>query len=93
MVSSSMEKSGSRWRAGMGPGEHSVCQFFVNGTHEYVRRHVDGEEAVKVFAHYTSNPASRIGIVTRVTVTDGGNMINLEWVYGKGIVFPPPNKE
>lgn len=77
----------------MSTGEHSVCQFFHDGTYEYVRRNVEGEEAVAAFAHYTSNPASKIGLVKRVIVTDGGDMINLEWVHGKGIVFPPPNKE
>lgn len=77
----------------MSDGEHSVCQFFVNGDYEYVRRYVQSEEAVAAFAHYTSNVASRVGIVTRVIVTDGGDMINLEWVFGKGIIFPPPNKE
>lgn len=70
-------------------GEFSVCQFFRDGTHEYVRRHVLPEEAIAAFAHYTNNPVSKIGIVSRVIVTDGGDCINLEWKHGEGIVFPP----
>lgn len=69
--------------------EFSVCQFFHDGTYEYVRRGVIAEEAVAAFAHYTDNPASKIGIVKRVIITDGGDMINMEWKYGEGIVFPP----
>jgi uncharacterized Rossmann fold enzyme len=66
----------------------SVTQFFHDGTFETVRRGVAAEEAVAAFAHYTGNVASRMGIVTRVIVTDMDNFINLEWQYGKGI-FPP----
>lgn len=31
-------------------GEFSVCQFFKDGLHEYVRRFVGAEEAVKARA-------------------------------------------
>jgi hypothetical protein len=78
-------------------GEFSVCQFFEDGTHEYVRRYVDAPEAVRAFKHYTENVASELGIVKRVIITDGGDHINLEWTHGKGITFdgradrsPPP---
>jgi len=71
-------------------GEFSVCQFFPDGSYEYVRRWVDAEEAVKAFRHYTENPAARILKITqRVILTDGGDCVNMEWVQGKGITFPP----
>jgi hypothetical protein len=71
-------------------GEFSVCQFFENGTYEYVRRWVGGEEAVTAFHFYTHNVASKMGLVERVIITDGGDCTNMEWVYGKGQTFPPP---
>lgn len=75
----------------MSEGEFSVCQFFVNDTYEYVRRFVSGEEAVKAFAHYTNNVATRTGIVVRVIITDGGDNTNLEWVAGKGFSYDGVN--
>ena len=71
----------------MNVNEFSVCQFFKNGSYEYVRRYVSAEEAVKAFHHYTTNVASRVGIVTRVIITDGGDCISMEWENGK-ITFP-----
>lgn len=68
--------------------QFSVCQFFQDGSYEYVRRFVEAEEAVAAFAHYTQNPASRIGIVRKVIITDGDDCINMEWQFEKGIVFP-----
>lgn len=65
------------------PGEFSVCQFFVDGSCEYVR-----EEAVRAFGHYTTSVGARFGTTRRVILTDGGDCVNFEWKYGEGIVFP-----
>ena len=73
-------------------GEFSVCQFFKDGYHEYVRRFVSPEEAVEAFRFYTNNVASKIGITIRVIITDGSDCTNMEWINGKGITFPPPAK-
>lgn len=70
-------------------GEYSVCQFFLDGSCEYVRRYVGAEEAVLMAKHYTTSVGASIGTTVRVIVTDGGDCINLEWKYGEGIVFPP----
>ncbi len=70
-------------------GEFSVCQFFSNEEYEYVRRFVDAEEAVKAFGHYTSSVGARMGFTQRVIITDGGDSISAEWIYGRGVVFPP----
>ena len=68
---------------------YSVCQFFEDGTYEYTRRYVPAEEAAKAFQHYINSVAARMGLVSRVIITDGGDCTNAEWQYGKGIVFPP----
>jgi hypothetical protein len=74
----------------MSEDEFSVCQFFEDGSYEYVRRYVTVEEAAQVFKHYTTNVASKMGVVKRVIITDGNDFTNIEWQYGKGITFPPP---
>jgi hypothetical protein len=71
--------------------EFSVCQFFENDTYEYVRRFVSAEEAMTAFRHFTNSVAARMGMVKRVIITDGGDCINAEWIYGKGLVYPLPD--
>jgi hypothetical protein len=68
--------------------EYSVCQFFSDGNYEYVRRFVSAEEATNAAKHYCTSVAAKLGIVKRVIITDGGDCINLEWQFGKGITFP-----
>jgi hypothetical protein len=70
--------------------EFSVCQFFKDGSHEYVRRYVMAEEAVKAMQHYTNNVASKMGITTRVIITDGDDCTVFEWKAGEGQVWPEP---
>lgn len=72
----------------MSNGEFNVVQFFEDGSHEYVRRFVGAEEAVKTARIYTRNPAAMVGITRRVIITDGGDCTNFEWRYGEGVVFP-----
>jgi hypothetical protein len=69
--------------------EFSVCQFFVSGEYEYVRRYVMPEEAMRAFKHYTNNVAVRMGIIERVIITDGGDCTNAEWKKGQGYTYPP----
>jgi hypothetical protein len=71
----------------MSEKEFSVCQFFEDGTHEYVRRFVTAEEAMKAFHFYTHNVASKIGTTKRVIITDGGDCCCFEWQFGKGVTF------
>lgn len=70
-------------------GEFSVSQFFADGSYEKVREFVSAEESVEVFRHYAKSVGAKIGTTQRVIVTDGGDSIVLEWVFNKGIVFPP----
>lgn len=73
--------------------EFSVCQFFDNGTYEYVRRFVSAEEASEAFKHYCTSVGARMGMTVRVIITDGGDCINAEWIYGKGLVYPPKENQ
>lgn len=73
--------------------EFSVCQFFSDGTYEYVRRWVNAEEAVKVAKHYTGSAGAKLGTTVKVIITDGGDMTAFEWQHGKGIVFPPKGEQ
>lgn len=57
----------------------SVCQFFVTGEYEYVRRYVSAKEAVDAALHYTNNVATKMGIIERVIITDGGDCTVWEW--------------
>jgi hypothetical protein len=70
-------------------GEYSVCQFFPDGTYEYVRRYVTAEEATKAAKHYCTCVGAVMGTTVRVIITDGGDFTNFEWKYGEGITFPP----
>jgi hypothetical protein len=70
-------------------GEFSVYQFFADDSYEYVRRFVSAKEAVETALHYTTSVGAKLGITKRVTITDGLDCTNFEWVFGKGVTFPP----
>jgi hypothetical protein len=72
--------------------EFSVCQFFEDGSSEYVRRNVGAEEAVKAARHYTDNVAAKMGITSRVIITDGGDYCVFEWKRGEGVTYPTPEQ-
>ena len=72
--------------------EYKVCQFFPDGNYEYVREWVSAEEAGKAFQHYTTSVGAKLGTTVRVIITDGGDSINAEWQFGKGITYPPPEE-
>ena len=74
----------------MSADEFSVCQFFNDGSYEYVRRNVGAEEAVTAAKHYTENVAARMGMVARVIITDGGDYTVFEWKHGQGVTYPTP---
>jgi hypothetical protein len=70
-----------------GRDEFSVAQFFDDGTWFYVREYVSGDEAMAVFKQCTRSFGAKHGLVRRVLITDGGDEINVEWKYGKGITY------
>ena len=73
----------------MSESEFSVCQFFEDDSNEYVRRFVSAEEAVTAARHYTTSVGAKLGTTKRVIITDGGDCCVFEWIFGKGVVFPP----
>jgi hypothetical protein len=70
-------------------GEFSVVQFFASGHSEYVRRNVDAKSAVDAAHHYCNSVGAQIGTTTRVIITDGGDCTNFEWIFGRGVIYPP----
>lgn len=68
---------------------HNVVQFFKDDTYEYVVRNVPAAEAAAVVRRCITSVAGRTGLVKRVIITDLLDCTNLEWEFGKGIVFPP----
>lgn len=71
----------------MSENEFNVCQFFEDGSYEYVRRNVGAEEAVKAAHHYCHSVGAKIGTTVRVIITDGGDCCNFEWKFGEGVTF------
>ncbi|MFN3582936.1 hypothetical protein [Phenylobacterium sp.] len=65
----------------------SVCQFFPDGSHEYVRQGVGAEEAVNAAIHYATCVGARLGTTVRVIITDSGDSIAWEWKRDDGITF------
>ncbi len=68
--------------------EFSVCQFFADDQYEYVCRFVSAQEAMTVFNRYTTSVGAQIGTTARVIITDGGDCINAEWLFGTGLIYP-----
>lgn len=68
-------------------GEFSVCQFFKDESYEYVCRYVDAQTAVETAHRLCACVGARIGTTARVIITDGGDCINFEWKFGKGVTF------
>jgi hypothetical protein len=69
--------------------EFSVCQFFPDGSYEYVRRWVTAEAAWAAFVRSTTSVGAKIGTTRRVIITDGGDCTNAEWKFGEGLTYPP----
>jgi len=71
------------------PGEFSVYQFFADDAgSERVANFIDAESAVKLAARLASSVGARLGTTRRIIITDGGDDIAFEWLYGQGVVFP-----
>lgn len=67
----------------------NVFQFFDDENYEQVRNNVDANEAMKAFVFYSSSVGARIGTTKRVIITNIGDCVNAEWIFGKGLVYPP----
>jgi hypothetical protein len=67
--------------------EFSVYQFFPDESYECVCRFVGPAEAVETARACCTSVGARIGTTRRVIITDGGDCINFEWQFGKGITY------
>jgi hypothetical protein len=66
----------------------NVVQFFTDDSHEYVLRRVPAQVAVQKAHSLATSVGAQIGTTKRVIVTDTGDLTNLDWINGKGLVFP-----
>ena len=73
-------------------GEFSVYIWFPNGTYWAEERFVDPQTAVKTAQRIITSVGGKLGLVTRLIITDGGDFTTFEWLYGKGITFPEPSR-
>lgn len=69
--------------------EFSVYQFFPDESCERVVQFVSDGNAVKVAYQCCNSVGAKIGTTQRVIITDGGDYICFEWIFGKGITYPP----
>ena len=49
---------------------------------------VEAKHAMQAVKRLTTGPASVLGIVERVIITDNGDCINFEWTKAAGVTFP-----
>ncbi len=71
----------------LGQGEFSVWWWDADGNQHEELRFVSAETAVKRAHTLTHGPASVLGIVQRVIITDGGDCTNFEWKHKEGVVY------
>lgn len=68
-------------------GEFSVWWWDADGVLHEELRFVDAKTAVNRCYALTKEPASVLGIIQRVIITDGGDFTNFEWKHGEGVIF------
>lgn len=73
-------------------GEFSVYWWDNQECPHEELRFVDGETAVRKVFMLINCPATKLGWIKRIVVTDGGDCTNVEWLRSEGIVFPPELK-
>jgi hypothetical protein len=71
--------------------DFSVVQVFEDKAHEWVRRHVDADEAFSAARHYTTSLGAKLGVVESVLIVNRSDECCFLWIKGKGIVFPRAN--
>lgn len=66
--------------------EFSVYQFFADGSYKAIKRFVSAKKAVQTAKSLTSNATNTK--TARVIITDGGDCIAFEWIFGRGVTYP-----
>jgi hypothetical protein len=72
----------------MAQGEFSVYWWDRQDRQVVEHRFVDIEQVKSSILRLTKGSASRLGFITRVMVTDGGDFCAFEWSKEKGVIFP-----
>jgi hypothetical protein len=67
--------------------EHAVFWWDNDGVLYKDAARVDAETAVNRAYTLIHGPASALGIVARVIITDSGDCTNFEWIRGQGITY------
>lgn len=75
----------------MSGNEYSVWWWDREDNQHQEKRFVDAKAAVEAAHRLAQGPASLLGMVNRVIITDGGDFTNFEWKKGVGITYPPRN--
>lgn len=68
--------------------EFSVYWWDRDGGQHEESRFVIAELAVHQAKRLSCGPASALGMVKRVIITDGGDFTVFEWKHGEGITYP-----
>lgn len=67
-----------------------VFMFHQDGTNqEETLEPVGAQEAVAKAKRLVDSLPAQTGSIVRVIITDMDDITVFEWVYGKGVVFPP----
>lgn len=74
----------------MSDTEFSVYWFDPDGHYHVERSFVDAETAVRLAFSLIERPATKLGMIRRVIITDGGDSTNFEWKHGIGVTYPQP---
>ena len=67
----------------------SVWWWDPEGNYHAEARFIPAKQAVELAKNLTNRPAALIGIIKTIRIIDGGDNINFEWEFGKGVTFPP----
>jgi hypothetical protein len=67
--------------------EYSLYWWDRDGGQHEELRFVDAKTAVERAKSLSEGPASKLGMVKRIIITDGGDFTNFEWQHGIGVTF------
>jgi hypothetical protein len=75
----------------MSKNEFSVYWWDINGVCTDELRFVSAQDAVDRASFLAHGPGAKIGVISRIIITDGLDLTCFEWLKDKGVVFPGPD--
>ena len=66
----------------------SVAEYYPDGSWSYALERAPADQAVLTAKGRTETVAAKVGLVTRVIITDSDDTTNFDWRFGQGVVFP-----